>query len=222
MSDQSTAGQLLLPSRSEEAYEAEDFSTDASAAAKRGTDIKALQTAASIENLAVAVYKKAATLDFIKDGNPIVLAFVKKSAAQHQVAANAFNSAAAKLGGRKQTKPNPKYAKVVAKALPKIKGPLDVVKLAITLEDVAVQTYTKNVGITSKSQRSIFAAVAAPGAQRRAVLLAVQALIKGGAADLIALPPKADKLPAAAGKVGFPDAYYRTDSASPVGEGAVK
>lgn len=192
------------------------------AADGKATDIKALQTAASIENLAVAVYEKAATLDFIKKGNGVVKAFIDKSAEQHKDAAKAFNDAAAKLGGKKQTKPNPKYAKVVARMLPSIKGPADVVKLAITLEDVACATYTKNVGIVSKAERSIFTAVAAPGAQRKAVLLAAQALISGGAANLIALPPKADKLPAAAGSVGFPDAYYRTDSASPVEEGAVK
>jgi len=54
------------------------------------------------------------------------------------------------------------------------------------------------------------------------VLLAVQALVAGGAPQLIALPPDAAKLPAAAGSVGFPDSFYKTDMARPATEGALK
>ena len=59
-------------------------------------------------------------------------------------------------------------------------------------------------------------------AQHAAVLMAVKALIDGGAPQLIALPPDAAKLPAAAGSVGFPDTFYKTDQARPAAEGAVK
>ena len=52
-------------------------------------------------------------------------------------------------------------------------------------------------------------------AQHVAILYAVQALVAAGAADLIALPPDAAKLPAAAGSVGFPDAFY-PDRRTPV------
>lgn len=107
--------------------------------------------------------------------------------------------------------------------LPSIKTPADVVKLAITLEDVAAQTYTKNVGLVSSAElRRLFASVAPVEAQHRATLLAVQALLAGNMADLIAIPTNAAKLPAAAGSVGFPDAFYPTMSASPISEGAVK
>jgi hypothetical protein len=58
--------------------------------------------------------------------------------------------------------------------------------------------------------------------QHKAILLAVQALLAGGAPQLIALPPDAAKLPAAAGSVGFPDAFYPTSMAAPVAEGAVQ
>ena len=64
--------------------------------------------------------------------------------------------------------------------------------------------------------------VAAVEAQHRAILLAVAALLGGGAADLITLPPDAAKLPKAAGGVGFPDAFYPTSMASPSAEGAVR
>ncbi|QNA76203.1 ferritin-like domain-containing protein [Streptomyces sp. So13.3] len=193
------------------------------ASATTADDIMALQTAASLENLAISVYQTAAGLPFIKDGNKTVAAFIAKTTTQHQAHAKAFNAAATQAGGKAQTGPDPKYAAVVKEALPTIKTPADVVALAITLEDVAAQTYTKNVGQVSDAQlRKLFASVAPVEAQHRATLLAVQALLAGNLPDLIAIPTDAAKLPAAAGSVGFPDAFYPTKNASPISEGAVK
>ncbi|GAA2999365.1 hypothetical protein GCM10020229_09640 [Kitasatospora albolonga] len=198
-------------------------SARAFAATATADDIMALQTAASLENLAVSVYQTAATLPFIKDGNKTVAAFIAKTTEQHQAHAKAFNSAATQAGGKAQTGPDPKYKAVVDQTLPTIKGPADVVKLAITLEDVAAQTYTKNVAQVSNADlRKLFASVAPVEAQHRATLLAVQALLAGNAADLITIPVDPAKLPAAAGSVGFPDAFYPTKDASPISEGAVK
>lgn len=192
-------------------------------AATDGTDVQALQTAASIENLAVSVYQTAAGLSFIKSGNATVSAFIAKTTTQHQAHAQAFNAAISSAGGQAQSKPDPKYAAVVQQMLPSIKGPADVVKLAITLEDVAAQTYTKNVSqVSSSSLRTLFGSVAPVEAQHRSVLLAVQALLAGNAASLIAIPTMPAQLPAAAGSVGFPDSFYPTSSASPVTEGAVQ
>jgi rubrerythrin len=192
-------------------------------AATSSDDIMALQTAASIENLAVSVYRTAAGLPFIKDGNKTIAAFIAKTTTQHQAHAKAFNGAATQAGGKAQTAPDPKYAAVVKTALPTIKTPADVVKLAITLEDVAAQTYTKNVGqVSSAELRKLFASVAPVEAQHRATLLAVQALLANNLGDLIAIPTDVAKLPAAAGSVGFPDAFYPTKNASPISEGAVK
>jgi rubrerythrin len=193
------------------------------AAATSSDDVKTLQTAASIENLAISVYRTASGLSFVKDGNKTVAAFIAKTTTQHQAHAKAFNAAIAQAGGRAQNAPDPKYAAVVKKALPTIKTPADVVKLAITLEDVAAQTYAKNVGqVSSAELRKLFASVAPVEAQHRATLLAVQALLAGNAADLVAIPTDAAKLPAAAGSVGFPEAFYPTGNASPITEGAVK
>lgn len=200
------------------------FATSAFAADSQ-TDIMALQTAASLENLAVATYKTALTLPFIggSSANGVVKAFSMKTMSQHAEHAAAFNAAATKLGGKAQNNPDAKYAAVVAKAVPTIKGPADVVGLAITLEDIAAQTYVKNVGqVSTADLRQLFASVAGVESQHRAILLAVQALIKGGAPQLIALPPALAKLPAAAGSVGFPASFYPSSMASPVTEGAVK
>lgn len=199
------------------------FASPAFAASSK--DVMALQTAASIETLAIGTYKKALTLPFIGGGsaNPVVRAFAKQTMAQHEDHLNGFNAAVQKLGGKQQTEPDPKYAPVVQKAVPTLTGPDKVVALAITLEDVAAQTYVNNVGqVSTPELRQLFSGVAGVEAQHRAILLAVQALLKGGMADEITLPPDAAKLPASAGKVGFPDPDYPVKMASPVSEGAVK
>ncbi|MCW2648269.1 MAG: hypothetical protein QOF87_92 [Pseudonocardiales bacterium] len=195
------------------------------AMAESAQDIMALQTAAGLENLAVFTYKTALTLDFIggKSANGVVKAFALKTMAQHEEHGKAFNAAATKLGGKAQTATDPKYTPVVQTAAGKIKGAVDVVSLAITLEDIAAETYVKNVGLVSTSDlRGLFASVAGVESQHKAILLAVQALLKGGAPELIALPPDIAKLPAAAGNVGFPDGFFPTSMAAPVAQGAVK
>ncbi|MFC4030793.1 ferritin-like domain-containing protein [Streptomyces polygonati] len=192
-------------------------------AATTSDDIKALQTAASIESLAVTVYRTAAGLSFVKNGNKTVSTFVNRTAAQHQAHGAAFNAAATAAGGKPQSAPDPKLAAMVRQALPSIKGPADVVRVAITLEDAAAQTYTKNVGQVSSAQlRKLFASVAPVEAQHRATLLTVQALLAGNMAELIAIPTDVAKLPAAAGSAGIPDTFYPTRNAAPITEGAVK
>lgn len=189
------------------------------------TDVQALQTAASIEVLAVATYKTALTLPFIggSSANAVVTKFAQTTMAQHMEHLQAFNTAVVKLGGKAQNQPDPKYAPLVKSAIPLLKGPAEVVALAVGLEDIAAQTYVKNVGLVSTADlRQLFASVAGVEAQHRSILLSVQALLAANAANLIALPPDLAKLPAAAGKVGIPDAFYPTDKAAPVSEGAVK
>ena len=193
--------------------------------ADKTMDVQMLQTAASIENLAVATYETALTLDFIGGGsaNGVVKAFVEKTKEQHQQHADAFNAAATRLGGKAQDQPDPVLLGVVNNAKPSLTGPAEVVDLAIQLEDGAAQTYVANTGTYSnKNARVVSASIMGVEAQHAAILYAVKALLAGGAADLIALPPDAAKLPAAAGSVGFPNAFYPTTDARPADEGAVQ
>jgi hypothetical protein len=188
-------------------------------------DVQILQTAASIENLAVATYGVALTLPFIggSSANGVVKAFASTTKKQHEDHAKGFNSALANLGGKQQSKPDPKYLAYVNSQKSGLTNAAAVVKLAIALEDVAAQTYVKNVSqVSTADLRQLFSGVSGVEAQHKAILLAVQALIAGGAPQLIALPPDAAKLPKAAGSVGFPDTFYPTKSASPASEGAVK
>lgn len=194
-------------------------------------DIQMLQTAASIENLAVNTYKTALTLPYIGGGaaNPVVKAFAQTTMGQHQQHADAFNAAAKALGGQAQTNPDPKYVPVVNSAVASITkdspgaGALAVVNLAQTLENVAAETY---VSYCSKfgdaNAKKVTASIMGVEAQHVAVLNAVAALLKAGAPQLIALSPTVvGSLPAAAGAVGFPNAFYPTSNASPASEGAV-
>lgn len=194
-----------------------------SAAAKDGdVDVMILQTAVSLELLAVATYEAALTLPFIKDGNPVVKAFAETTMKQHAEHRAAFSAQTKALGGTDQTMTNPKYTPVVEEAKPTLKTPADVVKLAATVEEVATDTYLANLELfTDMKSRMLMASVMGVECQHLAVLRAVGALL-GGAPELIAIPTDVAKLPAAAGSVAFPNAFEEANLASPPEEGAVK
>lgn len=196
--------------------------------AQGSMDVQAAQTAASLENLAVAVYMQAAGLPFMQNipdpAGATVVAFVNKTVEQHTDHAKAFNAAATKLGGQAQDKPDQVvFDSVVTPALPTLKTPLDVVKFAADLELVAAETYAaETAAVSDKNLRNTFASIMGVENQHRAILLAVGALLEAGHPELVMLGPPADQLPAAAGSVGFPDSFLKTDHARPAAEGAVK
>ncbi|QXC59381.1 ferritin-like domain-containing protein [Aquihabitans sp. G128] len=190
-----------------------------------GVDVQILQTAASLENLAVATYKAALGLDFIKNGNKVVVAFAEMTMKQHGEHGDAFNAMAKQLGGKEQKEANAKYNKVVSDALPSLTDAPKVVDLAATLEQVATETYVANMALLEdKDTKALMGSVMGVEAQHLAVLRAVGALLSGGdaGAALIAIPTDVAKLPAAAGSVSFPEPFQATDMASPPEEGAVK
>jgi hypothetical protein len=202
------------------------------ASASSSTDVQILQTAASIENLAVATYKTALTLPYIggSAANPVVTKFAQVTMGQHLQHADAFNAAAKHLGGKAQSKPDPAFVPVVNKAVASLgsvtpsQGALGVVALAMELENIAAETYVKDTALASHaSNKALFASIMGIEAQHVAVLDAVQALLMANAPQLISLAPgTAAALPAAAGSVGFPHAFYQTNKAAPAGQGVVK
>jgi hypothetical protein len=202
------------------------------ASASSKSDVQILQTAASIENLAVATYKTALTLPYIggSAANPVVTKFAQVTMGQHAQHADAFNSAAKHLGGKAQHKPDPAFVPVVNKAVASLngasaaQGALGVVGLAIELENIAAETYIHDTTLAkSTSNKALFASIMGIEAQHVAVLNAVQALLMANAPQLISLAPgTAAALPAAAGSIGFPNAFYPTTSAAPAKQGAVK
>lgn len=194
--------------------------------AQESLDVQILQTAASLELLAVATYNTALTLPFIKDGNKVIVAFAETTSKQHGEHGAAFNSQATALGGKKREAPNEQYAKVVEDAKPTLKAPLDVVKLAAQLEEVASDTYLENLSkFGDKKSITLMGSVLGVEVQHLATLKAVQALLEGGAPELIAIPTDLGALPGAAGSVGFPDGAFLTSSSETVADpksGAVK
>jgi hypothetical protein len=202
------------------------------AGASSSSDVQILQTAASIENLAVSTYKTALTLPYIggSSANPVVTKFAQVTMGQHVQHADAFNAAVKSLGGKAQSKPDPAFVPVVKKAVAGLgsatpaQGALGVVALALELENIAAETYVKDTSLAKKeSNKALLASIMGIEAQHVATLLAVQALLMAGAPQLISLAPgTAAMLPAAAGSVGFPNAFYQTNKAAPVAQGAVK
>ena len=195
------------------------------ARADKPLDVQILQTASSLEVLAVATYGAALTLPFIKSGNPVVVKFAQTTMMQHDEHRKAFQAQTRALGGKQQNQPNPRYAPVVEQAKPTLKTPLDVVKLAATLEEVATDTYLADLSMFEDTEsKRVMATVMGVESQHLATLRAVRALLEGGAPQLIKVPIGADvaKLPAAAGSVAFPEAMAEADKASPPQEGAVK
>ena len=193
------------------------------AAADGDVDVMQLQTAVSLELLAVATYGAALTLPFISGGNPVVVKFAQTTMEQHDQHRQAFSAQIKTLGGTDQTATNPKYTPIVEAAKPTLKAPIDVVKLAMTLEQVATETYLADLNrYTDVTSRSLMASVMGVECQHLATLRAVGALLEGGGEALIAIPTDVTKLPAAAGSVAFPDAFEGVKLASPPEEGAVK
>lgn len=195
------------------------------AAADKPLDVQILQTASSLEILAVATYNAALGLDFIKNGNPVVVKFAETTMSQHNEHKQAFQAQTKTLGGTVQTNPNPKFVPVVEEAKPNLKTPLDVVNLAVTLEDAATQTYLQNVSLLDNSTtKGLMASVMGVETQHAATLRAVKALLEANLPDLIKIPIGADvaKLPAAAGSVSFPNAFEPVGTIAEPETGAVK
>jgi rubrerythrin len=193
--------------------------------AASGADVQILQTASSIEVLAVSTYKTALTLPFIggASANPVVKAFATTTMQQHAQHLQAFNAAITGLGGKAQTNPDPALAQVVQKAVPGLTSAAPVVALALELEQGAAETYVADVAALSDANaKKVTASIMGVEAQHASVLLAVQALLAANAPQLITLAPgNVANLPAAAGSVGFPDAFFPTDQARPASEGAL-
>ena len=137
-------------------------------------DLKVAQLAASLEVLAVNTYNTALTA--AGKGSfgvvpPAFATFATTAKLQHQDHENGWNSALQKAGLPAQTAPDPKYSAVVNNALPGLKTIADVANLALTLETVAVETYTMGASaVTAKANRAVALSIAPVEAQHVAIL----------------------------------------------------
>src|ERR1700712_1676372 len=179
--------------------------TASPAGAADNQDVAMLQTASSLERLAVSTYEAALGLPFIKDGNPVIVKFAQTTMSQHDQHRQAFQAQTTALNGKAQDMPNPVYAAIVQKALPGLQSPIDVVKLAMTLENVATDTYLTDLTmLTDTKSKELMGSVMGVECQHLAVLRAVAALLDANAPQFIAIPVVLANLPAAAGTVALP------------------
>jgi ferritin-like protein len=198
----------------------------ASATADQALDVQMLQTAASIENVAVAAYDAILGLPLLTGSvaTPALKQFLNAAHAHHIDHARAFNDAATKLGGRAQTGSNPGLAAMVSQERARLGDLASVVELALTVETTAAQTYQNNVAaFTDANARRLSASILGVEAQHTAMLLICRHLAAARMPDLITdVGPVAPRLPADAGRVGFPDSFSPVDRARPPAEGAVR
>ena len=185
-------------------------------------DVEILQTAASLENLAVRAYAVAGRLAAVKEGPEALSTFIRQTMLQHAGHAKAFNAQAVKAGGKPQRAPDPRYTSVVRAGLARPAQVDGVLSLLESLEDAKAQSYTRYASLTSQGLRSLFVSVACAEAQHRAFLLAVLQLLEDGELALIGLPSPAGKLPGAIGAHCLPFAFYPTADASAIDEGEVR
>ncbi len=212
------------------------------ARADQALDVQILQTASSLEALAVATYSVALGEGPDKANAPAakavagitdtgarntVAAFAKETRRQHDEHKKAFQAQTTTLAGKLQDAPNPKFLPVVTGA--DLSTPAKVVDFAATLEKVATDTYLLNLSmLQDQRSKGIMASVMGIEAQHLATLRAVSALLAGGAVELIDVPfPAANipRLPAAAGSVATPDALHKINGPDLIAEptsGAVR
>ncbi|MGQ0616901.1 MAG: ferritin-like domain-containing protein [Acidimicrobiia bacterium] len=189
--------------------------------AQENVDVQILNTASSLENLAVATYEAALGLPFIANGNAIVKAFAETTMSQHAEHSAAFNDQAESLGGPRQDNPNPVLAPTVEQAKATLTDPLAVAELAAMLEEVAADTYLANLSLLSDSEtKGLMGSVMGVEVQHLATLRAVIALLEANAPEFIAIPTDLANLPGPAGSVAFPEALPAPDLARSAEEGA--
>ena len=194
------------------------------ARADTALDVQILQTASSLEALAVLAYDRA--LGVGPQG--ALAAFATETRRQHDEHKRAFQAQTAALdrNAKAQDAPNPKFLPAVMNA--DLSTPEKLVEFTALLEKVATDTYLLNLTMLQDTEtKAIMASVMGIEAQHLASLRAVGALLNG-TPQLVVVPfPQTSMmaLPQAAGSVAFPDALHKVGAADLIAEatsGAVK
>jgi len=219
------------------------------ARADTALDVQILQTASSLEALAVATYAlalgqgpdklddsayKAVVAIPVKSAKDTLVTFATETMRQHLEHKKAFQAQTTALdpNARVQDAPNPTFLPKVASA--DLSTPEKLVDFAAVLEKVATDTYLLNLTMLQDTKaKVIMGSVMAVEAQHLATLRAVGALLRGAgggapAPQLVNVPlPVADiaKLPKGVGSVAFPDAFEKINGSDGIADpksGAVK
>lgn len=150
-------------------------SASPSASAGGKGDMAALATNASLENLAVFAYTSALTAApkgmFGAKFPKAVAEFAMNASKQHTEHAAAFNAALKNAGGTAFTKPDPALAGPVTEMFGKLKDVPGLARLALTLENTAAATYTKQMGEFTNPEGVQAVATIAPVERQHAAIL---------------------------------------------------
>jgi hypothetical protein len=184
-------------------------------------EIQMFQTAASLENLAIAAYTKALELPAI-DESAGLRGFLTTTIEQHAEHGEQFNHQAEALGGERQDALNPRYSEVVLASMSTTPSAAAAMQLAATLEETMTDTYLANLTVSDHAPtRALMASVMGVECQHLAVLRVFGGLISVGRPELVASPTDLSALPANALSVAFPQPFEGANLASPPTEGAL-
>lgn len=184
-------------------------------------DVQILQTASSLERLAVDTYDAVLKMNLgrIRDlpgaAGKVMVTFLTTTMQQHEEHKQGFQAQTSALGGVPQDISNRKFQPIVAAQVSRMAQPVDVVDFAATLEKVATDTYLLNLTmLEDKRSKQIMASVMGVEAQHLATLRAVGAMLRANVGDLIRLPigPELARLPKTVGSVAFPDPLEKVNA----------
>lgn len=191
------------------------------AAADTPLDIQILQTASSLEAVAVSMYQAVLELSFVKSAPPALVLFLQTTSNQHTEHGAAFRAQTAALGGPEQTAPHPAVQQIVTAALPDLADELEVVQLAEQVETIATETFLNGVAhLDAVVARQLMATIMGVESQHAGLLRAVATLLAADSPELIAIPVNPAALPSALGSAAIPDAVEPTTKALEPDSGA--
>ena len=200
------------------------------AEADTALDVQILQTASSLEALAVAAYELAlaaaseGALEGIAspEARGTVATFLSDTRRRHDTYKKAFQARTTALDRNAQIQdaPNPKFRPALTDA--DLSTPAKMLDFTGRLEKVAVDTYLRNLTeLADGPTRSLMASVMAVEAQHLATLRVFGALAQGGAPQLLRVPlPQTSilALPGVVGSVAFPDALHQVGGTDMIAE----
>ena len=138
-------------------------------------DLSGLATNASLENLAVFAYTQALAAapkgKFGPTVPPAIAEFAMNARSQHSDHAKAFNAALKNAGAEAFTKPDPALAGPVTEMFTALKDLPGLAKLALTLENTAAATYTRQMGEFTSVEALQAVATIAPVERQHAAIL---------------------------------------------------
>ncbi|CAN5622936.1 hypothetical protein BH24ACT5_BH24ACT5_20070 [soil metagenome] len=184
-------------------------------------EVQIFQTAASLENVLVALYRAALELPFVQDDD-VVRQFAETTLQHHSDHGVAFNDQAGALGGARQEALHLQYSQYIQDVMPTVTDAAGLIALAATLEEVATDTYIEDVSrLPDASTRTLVASVMGTESQHLGTLRVFASLIDAGVPGLVAIPTDVAALPANVGIVAAHRGYEIPNLAIPPASGAV-